>query len=404
MRVSQVRTASSSRQQPNKLQLYVYPIKSLRPTTLTEGVVTRRGFPYDRHFMLLKVQQNEDGTESLQNMQVPCFPEMSLFLTNMVFPSEHQAGKVIVAYRPPGVGDAQVKILEVPLQPDVQNLKKLDIDLHSSPTEGYDMGSHYNDWFSGCFGYPVVLAYLGGNSRRVLGSFAPSLSLAQREQSPSSPVSPWLKLVLPALSLVYNLIDARGVGMKVLFSIFLILLSIWLGYWQSTSARILSFLLWRRTQDEGENITFADCSAYLVVSETSLHNVSARLAGDEEMDITKFRPNIVIEGAENAFEEDFWAELTVGKSRARILLTANCVRCRSINVDFATGKMGTGDGGSVLKKLMGDRRVDKGAKYAPVFGRYSFIAQDSENESIRVGDEVVLSRTASERTVYGEFS
>ncbi|RJE19274.1 MOSC domain protein [Aspergillus sclerotialis] len=390
-------------------QLYVYPIKSLRPTPLTKAVVTRQGFPYDRHFMLLKVRRKEDGTETLQPMQVPRFPEMSLFLTALQLPTEDQAGKIIVTYRPPGSNgddDSQIKTLEVPLQPDTQSLKKLDIVLHSSPTEGYDMGSYYNDWFSDCFGYPVVLAYLGGNSRKVLGSFSPSLSSSHRKQQTQYPlISTRSLLIILSMTLLLNLVGfthlfdnamralVSGVSIPLLFSI-----ALW--GWQFKLRSILSFSPWANTQDDEERITFADCAAYLVVSETSLHNVSARIAGDEEMDITKFRPNIVIAGAETAFEEDFWAELTVGKNQVRLLLTANCLRCQSINVDFATGKMGTGDSGSVLKKLMKDRRVDAGAKYSPVFGRYSFLAQDSDHESIQVGDEVVLSKIASKRTVF----
>jgi hypothetical protein len=64
--------------------------------------------------------------------------------------------------------------------------------------------------------------------------------------------------------------------------------------------------------------------------------------------------------------------------------------------------MGTGESGSVLKKLMTDRRVDPGAKYSPVFGRYSFLGRESVGESIKVGDEVKVLRRAEEHTVTGE--
>ena len=362
--------------------------------------------------MLLKIKQNEDGTETLQPMQVPRVPEMTLFLTDLQFPTEEQAGKIIVTYRPPGSkgdDDPLIKTLEVPLHPDIQRLKKLDIVLHSSPTEGYDMGSYYNDWFSGCFGYPVVLAYLGGNSRKVLGSFPPSLSSAHRKPQSQYPlISTRSLLMMLSMTLILNLAGVThlfGGAMGTLSRVGIpVLLAVTLWGWQSKLRRIPSFLPWTTTHDDEEHITFADCAAYLVVSETSVSNVSARIAGDEEMDVTKFRPNVVVAGAETAFEEDFWAELTVGKGQIRFLLTANCMRCQSLNVDFATGKMGTGDSGSVLKKLMKDRRVDTGAKYSPVFGRYSFVSQDSEHKSIQVGDEVVLSKISPKRTVFGEFS
>lgn len=169
-----------------------------------------------------------------------------------------------------------------------------------------------------------------------------------------------------------------------------------------------------KKEREEAYITFADCAPYLVTSMTSLDNVSARLQ-DKPMDMTKFRPNIVISGAETAFEEDFWIELTINnnnqnKAENRLLLTANCVRCTSINVDYATGKMGKGEEGSVLKKLMKDRRVDTGARFSPVFGRYAFMSTTTGKEDagegmeVRVGDEVVVSGRADARSVYGEFS
>ena len=50
----------------------------------------------------------------------------------------------------------------------------------------------------------------------------------------------------------------------------------------------------------------------------------------------------------------------------RFALTNNCARCTSINVDFDTGVAAQGEKGTVLKKLMPDRRVDPGRS----LGRY----------------------------------
>ncbi|KAH8425620.1 MOSC domain protein [Aspergillus melleus] len=382
-------------------QLYTYPIKSLRGVALPEAAVTSTGFQYDRRFMLLKVKPSDDGTETLQNMHVPHFPEMSLFLTDIVFPTEGQNdGKIRVTYRPPGVDDTadpRVKTLEIPLQPDVRGKEELGVIMHQSPTKGYNMGSKYNDWFGECFGYRVVLAYLGPNWRPVLGSFAPAKSPihGHQRQSTTSLVSTRSLAILASLTLLLNAVGVPMAREKTGASLLPSVVA-------TAVAVILSLALgrgWSWWDKKEEKITFADSAPYLVVSETSVDNVSARLAGDEEMDVTKFRPNIVVAGAATAFEEDFWAELTVGEG-ARLLLTANCVRCQSLNVDYTTGKMGTGESGSVLKKLMKDRRVDKGAKYSPVFGRYSFLDPGSDNVLIRVGDEVAVAKTADERTVY----
>jgi len=144
-----------------------------------------------------------------------------------------------------------------------------------------------------------------------------------------------------------------------------------------------------------------------------------------KMDVRKFRPNVVLDGdEENPWDEDFWGELVVNStslsskangignenglekrngSEVRIILTANCGRCKSINIDYHTGRPATGPSGSALKKLMRDRRVDKGVKFSPVFGRYGFLdgaAGEIGARGISVGDEVLVSKRNEERTTF----
>ena len=158
-----------------------------------------------------------------------------------------------------------------------------------------------------------------------------------------------------------------------------------------------------------EGLGFSDVAPYLVISTKSWEEASRRLPEGEEMDITKFRPNIVIEGAEEEYEEDYWAELEIGNRQegrvAKFVLTNNCARCNSLNVDFKTGKVGEGESGKMLKKLNSNRRVDQGAKWSPVFGRYGFLARvdGGSGVEIKVGDEVrVLSRN-DKHTRFGEW-
>lgn len=136
--------------------------------------------------MLLKVLDDDgdkddntgNGTSSkskLQNMHVPHFPQMSLFLTNLVLPCEDNDGKIIVTYQEPPVSECKNrKTLEVPLQPNLDGLEEIPVIMHQSPMTGYKMGREYDGWFSECFGFPVVLAYTGQNRRQVLGSVNPN--------------------------------------------------------------------------------------------------------------------------------------------------------------------------------------------------------------------------------------
>lgn len=121
------------------------------------------------------------------------------------------------------------------------------------------------------------------------------------------------------------------------------------------------------------------------------------------MDVRKFRPNIVLSGSKGgAWAEDYWGELAIADDIV-VSLTANCVRCQSINIDYSTGAPGTDESGTVLKKLQKDRRVDAGAKYSPCFGRYGFRRKDDVGKPVSVGMRVAVTKVNEERTKFGEF-
>ena len=290
---------------------------------------------------------------------------MTLFLQEIHLQADEKSSLIKVIFQEPGAKEKQT--LEIPLVPNTEGLKVVNITLHQSPTKAYAMDDTYNTWFSRCFGYEVILVYLGTNLRPILGSFSPKASIGN---------------------------GSLGIS--------------WLS-----SITQFSWLRAAPTDDK-EGLTFADCAAYLIVTEESLEDVSSRLSGGFQMDITKFRPNIVLSGSSAAFEEDFWAGLSIKSTvnsdakdkeySVSFDLTQNCVRCRSINIDYATGKPGSGETGTVLKKLMKDRRIDKGAKFTPVFGRYGFFNSGSSGtaNSISLGDEVEVTRRNDERTTFGK--
>ncbi|WPH00384.1 Hypothetical protein R9X50_00321100 [Acrodontium crateriforme] len=343
--------------------MYTYPIKSLCGVEVNSIPVTKHGFPYDRRFMLLKVVRDDNGTVTFKNMAVAHFYEMALFTQAIALPvDEEDSGSVTVTfYPPPGKG---VKTsLDIPLRPELTDeLETIRIEMHRSATQAYRMPAVYSDWFSTCFGYEVILAYLGSHLRKVLMTSRNNNNNAAK--SSTKPPSSWLASLT------------------------------------SSAAALISSV-----GDDEDYITFADCAPYLIVSETSLHAIDARLTQDAKMDMRKFRPNIVIAGASEPWAEDFWGQLTfTSSSMSPPQLTIlnceqNCGRCQSINVDYQTGETATGDEGQVLKILAKDRRVDKGMKWNPIFGRYSFLhAGGGEGNVLSVGDEVVVSRMNTERT------
>lgn len=314
---------------------------------MSRATLTKEGFTYDRKFMLLKADKK--SLSGFQNMQVSKIPNMCLFHSSI------EGDTLRVEYRPAG-SKIPSHSIQIPLEPEnLENMERLDVDMYGSSTRSFNMGEKYNSWFSELFGYEVVLAYWGGNPRPVLG---------MRPGRPSNQSPKPKTLVNKILSHV----------------------------------PIIGEIL---NGDEAV-IAFNDCAPYLVITEESGANVTSRLPDGVEMDITKFRANIVLKGSPFAFDEDFWGELRLGND-SKLILTGNCGRCVSLNVDYNTGKSGTGRDGEVLKLLSKDRRVDPGVKYSPVFGRYAFASRASEGTTLSIGDTVAISKRNEERTTFCEF-
>ena len=292
-------------------------------------------------------------------MTITFYPELSLFLQSI----NNQAGTLTVTFCPP---NSTHKSIEILLEPEVKCLQPVDTVLHQSPTKAYDMGNKINGWFSDCFGYDVMLVYLGPHLRPVLNT--------------------------------QHSVTGNGNSQ----------------HWFSNMASVLPGAFGAKPKEDDDGITFADVASYLVVTEESLDDVSSRLPDGMQMDITKFRPNIVVSGSQEAWDEDYWGGLTIGETpddsvnsrgNVQMTLTMNCARCVSINIDYSTGQTAQGAEGEILKKLMKDRRVDKGAKYSPIFGRYGFLNQASSSEYpiISVGDQVIVSKRNAERTTFGGY-
>ncbi|KAI0489897.1 MOSC domain-containing protein [Xylaria cf. heliscus] len=350
-------------------ELYIYPIKSLAPLSVPRTRLRREGVEHDRRFMLLKVQP--DGTYG--NIQIASFPECALFHQRL------DGDEIVVTYHVPSppiftpVAPEQHAALRVPSSPKLEGRDTVDVSLGGSPTLAYRMGDPYDAWFSACFGYEVHLVYIGDRGREVL-AHKPSEHYLWRQQQQQQ----------------------RG----------------WLS---SIAAYVPGVGGWGGKRDGGpDQLTFNEIAPFLVTSKASLRDVSRRLRDGQEMDMRRFRPNIVVdadprapekeEEAEEeelkAWEEDYWGELSVARSTGeehRLALTANCGRCSSINIDYEMGRPSEGEAGIVFKKLMGDRRVDKGNRWSPIFGRYAFLAPggsqgDDDVVEIAVGDEVSVTK------------
>lgn len=125
----------------------------------------------------------------------------------------------------------------------------------------------------------------------------------------------------------------------------------------------------------GEHVSFADAYPYLIIGQSSLDDLNARMEVDLPMH--RFRPNIVVEGSK-PYEEDHWKDILIGELKFHV--THPCKRCVFTTVDQETGKKGA----EPLKTLATYRREGKEV----IFGVNTLAL---ESGRIKVGDEVLLS-------------
>ncbi|KAL7269457.1 hypothetical protein RUND412_007883 [Rhizina undulata] len=338
--------------------LYTYPVKSLLPIQLSTARLTEKGPQYDRVFLLQRAHREGPENVRWENMHIGVYDELCLFQPRFS-PTEENPEALVVRYL--GENTDGKKEITIPLEWDVEavGMLKVEVNMHKSQCDAWVMEKQFGEFFSRAFDYEVRLLWLGtSNGRKVLGNVPPG---AVQE-------------------------NVQGTG----------------SWWGKLSNAVIG------AADESPDwrIGFADCAPLMISTISSLMTVE-QLVG--KTDMKKFRPNIVLalENGEKgeAWDEDYWGALTLGEG-VEVVLTANCARCKSINVDFATGKQ-LPSTKQPLKALMKDRRIDPGMKYSPIFGRYGFVSRKSLATSggvkVRAGDSVSVLKRNNERTVFCKF-
>jgi hypothetical protein len=134
----------------------------------------------------------------------------------------------------------------------------------------------------------------------------------------------------------------------------------------------------RQYAHEGDRVGFADGFPVLIASLSSLADLNARL--ERPIGIDRFRPNIVIEGAE-AWAEEAATHVRIGGGRSLTFRTPKkCGRCVVTTTDQRTGEV---TGKEPLRTLAMYRREGQNANFA------MNAIPDGEGR-IAVGDAVVL--------------
>ena len=124
--------------------------------------------------------------------------------------------------------------------------------------------------------------------------------------------------------------------------------------------------------ESGDQVSFADGFAFLLISEASLEDLNGRL--EDPLPMNRFRPNFVIKGC-RPYAEDGWSRVKIGGVPFRV--AEPCPRCAITTVDQKTGARGK----EPLRTLATYRESELGT----VFGRN--LIHDALG-TVRVGDLV----------------
>jgi uncharacterized protein YcbX len=132
---------------------------------------------------------------------------------------------------------------------------------------------------------------------------------------------------------------------------------------------------------ENRRVGFADGFPLLITNQASLDELNSRL--DNAVEMRRFRPNVVISGAE-AWSEDRWQSVRVGETRFTI--SKPCSRCVMTTVDPDTGLKDTD--AEPLRTLSRYRKTVDGV----IFGQN---AVHQGYGRLSVGDAVEISQQES---------
>ena len=147
----------------------------------------------------------------------------------------------------------------------------------------------------------------------------------------------------------------------------------WVDRWRGNHAELAGHFA-------GDHVFgFADGFPLLVTNQASLDDLNARLAarGEPAVPMNRFRPNIVIEGDWEAYEEDHTAMVSAGE--VRLAFVKPCTRCPMPNIDQRTGERHEEPG----RTLAGYRQLEIGV----VFGQNA-IVDAPPGARLRAGDAV----------------
>lgn len=283
------------------MQLFIYPVKSLRPVEVTAAEITNEGLRFDRQYVLVKPPTSENHG-LVEHITIKSYFELGLFHTAV----DKSWSKLTITQ----IGAEANRSIVLPLTPSPLafiNARTFQVSIFGTKAPGLDMGDEVADYFTHHLKFPVRLLYIGGNGQREI------------------PGAAYMPKHYRALSVSVN---------------------------DKLQPQRLRFA------DAAPLLITSTAS-----EEDARRRLPAEAQGEDI--IIRFRPNVHIDVAneQEPYDEDGWSMLSIRSQADReqevsVRCLSRTVRCLSLNVDLAKGGM-IATNRQLYGLLARDRRVNE---------------------------------------------
>ncbi|GKY96815.1 hypothetical protein MPSEU_000640700 [Mayamaea pseudoterrestris] len=132
-------------------------------------------------------------------------------------------------------------------------------------------------------------------------------------------------------------------------------------------------------------VALSDGFPILIASEASLEELNRRLVARNKapIDMTRFRPNIVVRGTK-PFEEDHWKVIRINDVVMHVV--KGCPRCKQSCTDQTTGQVSD----EPLQTLTEFRALNPANAADVFFGQNILLEPGMEGRNVKVGDELTV--------------
>ena len=136
-------------------------------------------------------------------------------------------------------------------------------------------------------------------------------------------------------------------------------------------------LLGQLSPEQDRKVGFANDAQLLVLSQESLDFLNSQY--ELNVDVRRFRPNLVIAGGHGPHFEDDFQEMTIGAEKHRLYHVRACSRCEMVCIDQASGQIGN----QPLRAISSYRRRNGRIEFGSLFE-----CKQPNGKMIHVGDSV----------------